>query len=112
MKKKIIIPILIAVAGIFALIISCEEDPQESCEDAEICDNKTVISCCTSNSDGDITCVYKYNGKEYQESEIDDLAKDLGCSSATSLNHKEEINGVIVSLKALMENARSTINQE
>ncbi|MBX2844116.1 MAG: hypothetical protein KTR26_20280 [Flammeovirgaceae bacterium] len=63
----------------FALT-NCDEDPEseKSCSQDEICTAKNVTACCD-----DVVCVYEYDGKEYQESELDQLAKDLGCSSSS-----------------------------
>ena len=111
MKKKLFIPFLVILTSVFALTLSCDEDPQESCEEEEICDGKDVIACCTSDSDGDITCVYKYNGKEYKESEIDDLADDLGCTSSISKTYKEDIAQIVTSLENLMDKVRCVKDQ-
>lgn len=112
MKKKIFIPFLILAASIFALTLSCEEDTEETCEEELICDDKTVVACCTSDSDGDITCVYKYNGQEYQESELEELSEDLGCSTAASASYKEDMVYIVTSLEALMERVRCVKTQE
>ena len=76
MKNLKISSLLIAllVLATFTLI-SCEEEPVESCSLEEFCTN-SVTTCCTASS-----CVYKYGGKEYPESELDQLVDDLGCTA-------------------------------
>jgi hypothetical protein len=87
--------------GIFLAIISCKEISKESCEQDAICESKEVTACCTAG-----VCVYKYNGKVYTEDEKDQLAIDLGCSSAKSAGHENDLAQINKRLTALMDKVR------
>lgn len=105
MKKIGILFSFILTAFVLLIWYSCQEDPAETCKKDEICETKYVTACCDENE-----CVYKYDGKEYSESEINDLAVDLGCSVSVaglkSENNDEDLSQVIEQLKKLMEKAR------
>ncbi|MBT32242.1 MAG: hypothetical protein CMO01_21480 [Thalassobius sp.] len=79
MKKSNFFKLLFVFAAIIIGLNSCdsEEDPVQSCSQDEICTSKNVTACCD-----DTSCTYEYNGKEYQESELDQLAEDLGCTTS------------------------------
>lgn len=89
MKKSIyLLPIFLL--GLFFFVASCEktEDPVETCEQDEICESKSVTVCCTDN-----VCVYKYNEKEYADTEesLAKLAKDLGCTAKKSPSYESDM---------------------
>ena len=76
MKKKIF-GITFILLGVFSAVwYSCEtnKDPEETCLQDEICEGKLVTACCTETE-----CVKKYNGQEYTEDQLGQLAEDLGC---------------------------------
>ena len=110
MKKKILYLGLALITATLLFTISCEEDDDETCGEEEICDNKTVSACCSTDNSGDYTCVYKYNGVEYPESKIDDLADVLGCSSTKSTDCDNEY--VIAALKELMEKVKCNCSED
>jgi len=95
----------LAIAVIFALtLVSCEEDPEETCGFDDFCEVE-ITSCCT-----DETCVYKYNGKEYADTEAGrkQLIDDIGCS-ATAIDFKsaqEDDAEMERQLKAFLERVR------
>lgn len=102
MKKKLLfLPILLLGA---AITFSACNEPVESCKEDEICATKTVTACCT-----DATCVYKFNGKEYPDTDagLTQLSIDLGCGT-TSVVIKSTNGGdpVIVKLQDLMNGVR------
>ena len=105
--KKIFYFLSAATLGTLLTVwYSCEKDPEESCKQDEICEAKFVTACCTDND-----CVYKYNGNEYTEDQVDQLAIDLGCTTAVSLKSAdadEDLAGVIEQLKALMAKAHKS----
>lgn len=81
MKIKNIIHSLLIASFIIIGLNGCIEEPEESCEpDGTFCNNtKLVTFCCTEDE-----CIYKYNGKEYPEDNLDELATDLGCGTAST----------------------------
>ena len=79
-----------------------ETESQESCAQDEICTDKSVTSCCT-----DGTCVFKYNGKEYTEDQLAELADDLGCNDGGARIAAEGNEQVIFNLQALMAKAKA-----
>ena len=105
MKKTILFLSIILIGIVVAVWNACETDPEESCKQDEICTDKFVTACCTDNA-----CTYKYNGKEYSDSEIDQLAEDLGCSTAKSTDQSNDLNEVIERLNALMQEAHKLAN--
>lgn len=103
MKKTVYFLSAILLGIVVTTWYSCEKDPEESCFQEEICEAKEVTACCT-----DDVCVYKYNGKEYSEAEIDDLIDDLGCAVAYSPDNLKAARASIVDqLKALIQKARA-----
>lgn len=61
------------------VLMNCsDDDSEESCSQEEICTSKNVTACCDDNS-----CYYTFDGKNYPESDLDQLATDLGCSSTS-----------------------------
>jgi hypothetical protein len=106
--KKIIYILSVVLLGIMATWYSCETDPEETCQQDEICEGKYVTACCTENE-----CVYKYNGKEYTEDQLDELAEDLGCGSASGVliksgSQEYDLSDVIEKLKALMDRVKNS----
>jgi hypothetical protein len=105
MKKTIFLLSIVFLGILMTTYYSCETNPEETCYQDEICTDKFVTACCTEDK-----CVYKYNGKEYTEDEIDQLEKDMGCGgAAVSLKSAGEDNdrsAVIERLKALMERVK------
>ncbi|UCH13371.1 MAG: hypothetical protein JSV22_09665 [Bacteroidales bacterium] len=104
--KKAIYLISIAFLGILITTwYSCEEDPEETCFQDEICANIYVTACCTENE-----CVYKYNGKEYDEDQEVELLQDTGCTTAVvalkSESLDDDLAGLIEKLRALMDRAK------
>lgn len=113
MKKKLLYLGLSFITAALLFTISCgEEDDDETCGEEDICDGKTVTACCSTDNSGDYACVYKYNGVEYPESEIDDLADVLGCSSTKSTNYDEDNEYVIAALEALMEKVKCNCSKD
>ena len=98
----------VIICAVIVVWYSCESDPEESCKQDEICTDKFVTACCTESE-----CVYKYNGKEYTEDQIDQLAKDLGCSTAMVLKGTEaqdnDLSEVIARLRALMDRVHESV---
>ena len=99
MKKVLYTLSVIATTFILLTIYRCETDPDEICklDPNPICEDKNVTTCCTEDE-----CVYKYNGKEYPDSDEGriQLAKDMGCSSASlksngSVDYTEVVNYLI-----------------
>jgi len=107
MKKKFYLLSVILMGILVTTWYSCETDPEETCELDEICTNKFVTVCCTENE-----CVYKYNGKEYTEDQLDELEADLGCGTAMVLksgSQGNDLSGVIERLKALMDRVKKRV---
>ena len=104
MKKTISLLSVILLGILVTIWYSCETDPEEICEQDEICENKFVTACCTEDE-----CVYKYNGKEYTEDQLGQLAEDLGCASVKALKSgSDDLSGVIEKLKALMSRVQES----
>ena len=99
---------VVALGLVFFLHISCKSNPLESCEQDEICTGKSVTACCTEGA----ACVYTYNGKKYTESEMDQLSKDLGCTSKKSACYEDELAELRSRLEALMERAHSGLENK
>jgi len=107
MKKKFYLLSVILLGILVTTWHSCETDPEETCEQDEICENKFVTYCCTENE-----CVYKWNGKEYTDDQLDELAEELGCGSAAVLksgSRENDLSGVIEQLKALRDRVQKRI---
>ncbi|UZR97366.1 hypothetical protein [Chondrinema litorale] len=105
MKKSNFFKLLFVFAAIIIGLNSCdsEEDPVESCSQDEICTAKNVTACCDETS-----CTYEYDGKEYQESELDQLAEDLGCTtSGGRYAANSDLEEVKLQLLDLVARARS-----
>jgi hypothetical protein len=105
MKKKIFL-LSVSLLGILATWYNCESEPEETCEQDEICAGVYVTYCCTENG-----CVYKYNGKEYTDDQLDELAEETGCGSASGMLIKSgsqefDLSDVIEKLKALRDRVR------
>jgi len=107
MKKTIFLLSFVLLAILVTTYYSCETDPEEICEQDEICEGKLVTACCTENE-----CVYKYNGIEYTEDQLDQLAEELGCASAVGVlksgSQEDELSAVIEKLEALMSRVRES----
>ena len=104
MKKAFLLLSIVFLGLLLTTYYSCETDPEETCEQDEICENKFVTACCTEDE-----CVYKYNGKEYTEDQLGQLAEDLGCASAKTLKSgSDDLSGVIEKLKALMSRVQES----
>ena len=116
MKKKLFLLSFLAVVTIVLFTVGCETDPVEHCEEEEICEGHEVTTCCTDDN-GDITCVYHYNGKEYTEDQLDELSEDLGCVSTSSVVLKSTdcgmtIEDVKLKLVELMELTHAGLRNE
>lgn len=104
---------LLSSAVLLGIIVAtwygCEKDSEETCEQDEICESKFVTACCTDEDD----CVFKYNGKEYPSSQIDELAADLGCGGfglvSESTSQKSTTSGATVKLKELLDKVRERL---
>ena len=104
MKKAFLLLSIVFLGLLLTTYYSCETDPEETCEQDEICENKFVTACCTEDE-----CVYKYNGKEYTEDQLGQLAEDLGCASVKALKSgSDDLSGVIEKLKALMSRVQES----
>lgn len=107
MKKTIFLISFVLLAILVTTYYSCEKILEEICEQDEICEGKFVTACCTEDE-----CVYKYNGKEYTEDQLDQLAEDLGCASAVGVlksgSQEDELSAVIEKLEALMSRVRES----
>jgi hypothetical protein len=105
MKKSILLLLAFLFVILLATVYNCSKDTKESCQDDEICPTKDVTACCTGN-----VCVYKYNGKEYTEDQLDQLSKDLGCTSKTATLQSDyevsDLKMVAQRLKALMDKVK------
>ncbi len=106
MKKTVYLLIAILFGILVINYYSCETDPEEVCLQDEICADHFVTACCTEDG----KCVYKYNGKEYTEDQLDELESDLGCSAAIGFlkteSQKDDSSAVIEKLKALMSRVK------
>jgi hypothetical protein len=104
-KKKIVLSSAVLLGFFLTIWYSCEPDPKETCLQDEIC-QVTVTACCDDNN----VCVYKYNGKEYTEDQLGDLANELGCVAVRveeeSISQKTAVSEVVEELKALMSRVR------
>ncbi|RKZ25609.1 hypothetical protein DRQ26_05630 [bacterium] len=80
MKKNFFISTLFLVGLIMVIGVSCETDPLESCVQDTVCD-VDITACCTDDGETE-TCVWKYDGKEYEN--MDDLIDDLNCTTSTA----------------------------
>jgi len=105
MKKSIFILGVMLSGILVTTILSCEENPSETCVQDEICTAVFVDACCDDND----ICVYKYNGNEYTEDEYDQLVIDTGCGSAKSAGTEDNITNVVARLKALMARVKEQI---
>ena len=108
MKRRFLLASLLSLFAIALIAVSCSSDPYEYCEVEEFCNNQEVEACCTDDN-GDISCVWKYNGKEYTD--IDELNDDLGCSASAIVLKSNEISDekgdVLFRLQALMDRAHA-----
>ena len=107
MKKKFYLLSVILFGILVTTWYSCETDPEETCELDEICVAKFVTVCCTENE-----CVYKWNGKEYTDDQLDELEADLGCGTAVALksgSQEDDSSAVIEKLKALMDRVKKRV---
>ena len=108
MKKTIFLLSFVFLAVLVTTYYSCETDPEEVCLQDEICEGQFVTACCTEDDE----CVYKYNGKEYTEDQLDQLAEELGCASAVGVlksgSQEDELSAVKEQLKALMSRVRES----
>ena len=81
MKKGAYLFLAIIAVTLSTVWYSCEEKPpEETCLADDYCEI-TVTVCC----DDDNVCVFKYNGKEYPDTEqgMTDLLDDLNCVAVT-----------------------------
>ncbi|NPA35473.1 MAG: hypothetical protein GXO47_01345 [Chlorobi bacterium] len=85
MKKRTLLMSLMTLFVFTLFTISCNDDPEEYCEQDDIC-GEQVTACCTDD-DGNTTCVWKYDGKEYTD--IYGLYDDLNCESSVVLKSAE-----------------------
>jgi hypothetical protein len=111
MKKPISLLSAILFGILATTIFSCQDTAKETCKQDEICTAKSVTACCTDNN-----CVYKYNGKEYTEDQVSQLAKDLGCPAAVSVSksagNEDDLSDVVNQLQALMKSVQEeTLNR-
>jgi len=111
MKKKNFL-VWTILLGIFVVTwYGCETDPEETCEQEVICEEKSVTYCCTEGE-----CVYKFNGKEYTDDQIDELAEDMGCSTAVSILKSgvqvKDYSEIIAKLKALKAKVQEKVNSQ
>jgi hypothetical protein len=108
MKKTGLFISALLIAVLVTTWYSCETDPKETCEQDEICTAKFVTYCCTNNE-----CVYKYDGKEYPEDQIDQLTSDLGCGTTSivlkSAGDQDDFQFVVEKLKALKARVHARI---
>ena len=86
----------------------CESEPDEVCVPDDYCE-VTVTVCCKTEND----CVYKYNGKEYTEDQLDELDQDLGCNAVNvkweSTDQKSASSDVKERLKAQMARVKALV---
>lgn len=106
MKKISFKSLLLIISSIFLITVSCEEIAPETCQEDEICDGKSVQACCTATIDDGYDCVYKYDGKEYPDSDIDVLADLLGCADTKSTSFEKDNEAIIAALQELMDRVR------
>jgi hypothetical protein len=99
MKKSLFL-LVIVLFGIIMTVIRCQDKAKDTCQQDTICESKEVTACCT-----DTVCVYKFDGKEYKESQMNELAIALGCPSAKSTDQAGDLASVSKRLKALMDRA-------
>jgi hypothetical protein len=105
MKKSIYLLFLIVLGITTTIIYSCNKDSKETCTQDEICTSKFVDACCTND-----VCVYKYDGKEYTEAEVSQLAIDLGCGGGGAFKSTEnDLKAIISKLKVLMSREKGQI---
>lgn len=101
-KLKQVFPTLF-VGIAFFILSACATTPEESCEQDEICSGKTVTACCTDDE-----CYYTYDGVKYGDdpASLLELAKALGCTSATSPEFDHDIQQIMSRLVGLSEVAQ------
>ncbi|MDW7692411.1 hypothetical protein R9C00_13255 [Flammeovirgaceae bacterium SG7u.111] len=105
MKNGSIVALILLLGAMVLTLTNCSEgdDPLKSCSQEEICTAKNVTACC----DEDV-CTYQFDGKEYSEAQLDELADDLGCASSARLSaDSEEREQLINQLRALVQRAKS-----
>ena len=99
---------LLSLTVFLLFTISCDSDPYEYCEVETFCNNQDVEACCTDDN-GDVSCVYKFNGKEYTS--LEELEKALGCSTSSivlkSADADVEQDDIAFRLQALMDRAHA-----
>ena len=106
MKNIKIVIMLFALVMMGIVLTNCGDDETiESCTQDEYCAGKTVTACCTPAS-----CIYKYNGKDYPESDIDQLADDLGCTAGSGARVASEEKEILkTKLEDLLSKARAEL---
>ena len=108
MKKGFLLMALFSLFAIGLFTVSCGGDPVEYCEPYPVCEGNEVTVCCTDDGEN-YSCVYHYNGKEYDNKE--DLIDDLNCTSAivlkSSVSEEEARQEIMAELDALMERAHA-----
>ena len=97
---------IITISLLSITFTNCGETDNESCKQDEICTGKNVTSCCTSDN----VCVFKYNGKEYTEDQVDLLADDLGCTGGGARVAAAEKEQLMNQLQELLNQARAGLN--
>jgi hypothetical protein len=106
-KKSLIVLSTLLLGIVVTTWYSCEKDDEETCLQDEICEVMVTVCC-----DNDDVCVYKYDGKEYTEDQVDDLAEELGCGTVSIVPEsgilKKDFSGVIEQLRALMTRVRES----
>jgi len=106
MKAVNLLFVLFTIGLLSITLSNCgETESPESCAQDEICTGKSVTTCCTNDA-----CVYKYNGKDYQEDELDQLADDLGCTSGGARVASEEKEQLKDQLRALLNKAKAGLH--
>jgi hypothetical protein len=107
MKRKVYLLLAVLTVGVAATWYSCETDPEETCLQDEFCDIP-VTACCDDND----VCVFKYNGKEYPDTDegMAQLLEDLDCVATIekleSVEQKSANAEIVDRLKNLMSRVR------
>jgi hypothetical protein len=104
MKKTISFTLALLLGILLVTWYSCEQDPEETCVPDEYCNEQIVTVCCDNND----VCVYKFNGKEYTEDQLGQLASDLGCVSSSK---EEDLNQEKSAFSELVEKLKAHLNR-
>ena len=99
MKAAKLLTLFLSLGLSVVFLSNCGGDEEtESCAEDEVC-STSVTACCD-----DVACVYKYNGKEYTEDQLDQLTDDIGCTGGIKIIDGEST--VSLNLKTLMNRAK------